>query len=156
MNEILLLQKIHGHLALLGLAAAIHPVLTLRRATRATWRIQLSAWAASALLALCSIAGWIIYPPYREEVKRPLYRASRMLGELFEIKEHLGWYILVLCVAGAVLAWAIGRRENAFLIGPTRVVYGLIFALTLAVGVMGMVIGSWLGFAYPIPVTAAP
>lgn len=43
----LLLMRVHGHIALLGLALLLHPVLGLRRARRITPRVWLSAVLAT-------------------------------------------------------------------------------------------------------------
>ena len=107
-----LLERVHGHLAVLALALLLHPVITLRTRTGlARWTVR-SAWMAAGLLLVPFALGWWLYPTYREQVK-PGLRAdlpSLMVG--FELKEHLAFYAMALAVGGAAaLHW--GGRHPA-------------------------------------------
>jgi hypothetical protein len=93
-----LFERIHGHLAILGLALLLHPIATLpgdRAGTRRT-----AALAALALVGPFAL-GWAIYHDYRQDVKPALEPTVR---GLFEIKEHLAALAVALVVAGAVAA----------------------------------------------------
>lgn len=132
MSEWLLLQKLHGHLGVLALAASLHPVLSVRA--------RLSAYAAAALMVATHALGWWVYPAYRSEVKLRVYEASYAAGQLFETKEHLAFFALCLALAGVGLTWA---RQ------PSRTIWGLCAACALGAGVIGVVVSSVAGFAYP-------
>lgn len=147
-SVILIFQKFHGHLALLALAACLHPPIALRAVRRPSWGARMSAYSASFLVVATNALGWYIYPAYREDVKIELYRASAHWGELFEIKEHLAFYSLCLAIAAAILVWASADERGIVLRQPIRLMYALIALLTLSAGVMGILISSVLGFDY--------
>lgn len=150
-SELLVLQKVHGHIALLAIALCFHPWFALRRARRPSPAVRLSGYLATGGIVLTSLLGWWIYPPYREEIKAELYLANPFWGDLFEVKEHWGWYSLVLAVAAGVLMWlARDRAQAEGLRQPIRWLYALSGLLALAVGVFGILIASIRGFAYPI------
>lgn len=149
-SVILVLQKIHGHLALLAVAACLHPPIALRTARRPSWATRVSAWAASALVVATNVVGWIVYPDYRETVKLDIYRASHFWGELFEIKEHLAFFSLCLAIAAAIAVFAAGDARGVALRQPIRVLYLLTALLVAATGVMGILISSVAGFEYGI------
>lgn len=151
-SELLLLQKIHGHVALLGAALCLHPPLALRRAKRTTWAVRLSGWLASAFVIATNALGWWIYPAYREEVKLDLYRWAKPWGVLFEVKEHFGWISVGLALAGCALMWASARPGGKAFVGSIRAVYLAMALLVIASGVMGVLISSVNGFAYGLQV----
>jgi hypothetical protein len=147
-SVILILQKLHGHIALLAVAACMHPPIALRSARRPSWSTRMSAYSASFLVIATNVLGWYIYPAYREEVKRPLYRAAAHWGELFEVKEHLAFYAFCLAIAAVIMVWASSDERGLALRQSIRVVYALIGLLTLTAGVMGILISSVMGFDY--------
>lgn len=150
-NELLVLQKVHGHVALLGIALAFHPFFALRRARRPSRTVRLSGYLATGFAIAMNVLGWIVYPPYREEIKKDLYLAEPFWGDLFEVKEHWAWYSMTLAVAGGVLMWLardpVLARE---LRQPIRWTYALSGLLAIAVAVFGILISSIRGFAYTI------
>ena len=93
-----LLERIHGHLGWLTVAALAHPAIALRNpARRARLSVALSTLLASATFAL----GAAIYGPFsREGLRHALYVASQRHGLLFERKEHLAVGVLALALAG--------------------------------------------------------
>lgn len=105
----LLWQKIHGHVALLAIALAFHPVFALRRARRPSRWTRLAGYLATGTLLASTVLGWFIYPAYRQQIRRALYLENVRWGLMFEIKEHLAWYALALAIAGAALMWASAR-----------------------------------------------
>ena len=64
-----LLERLHGHTAVLGLAVLLHPVITLARGRVLGKGGRWSAALAALLIALPSVAGWLLYPHYREQIK---------------------------------------------------------------------------------------
>lgn len=104
-----LLARLHGHLAMLGLALLLHPVITLRtRRALAPWTLR-TAWLAVGLLAAPFALGWAIYPVYRQHPKVALWRAADAALWRFETKEHLAAFCVVLALAGTVTLHTTGR-----------------------------------------------
>ena len=104
-----LLERIHGHLAVLGLALLLHPVITLRTRRGLNWRTHLTAELGAALLAIPFAIGWAIYPAYRTHVKPSLFAAESPAFHAFETKEHLAAMAVFLAVGGAVALRAAGK-----------------------------------------------
>lgn len=150
MSTLLFLQGMHGHVAILGVALAFHPVFALRRARRPARRTRVAGYLATAFIAATNVAGWVIYPAYRHEIKRQLYAANTWWGRLFEIKEHLGWYVLALALAGGVLMSLSNGPQGDILRRPIRVLYTAAGVLGLVVGGIGTYLASIKGFGYPI------
>ena len=148
----LLLEKIHGHVALLGIALLFHPYFALRKARRPSWAARISGYLATGFAVAMNVLGYVIYPEYRRVVKPELYRESVFLGQLFEVKEHLGWYSVCLALAGAVLMAMSTRPGGTDLRGPIRTTYTLAGVLALAVAVMGIYLASVLSFPYELTV----
>lgn len=138
MNLMLFLEKIHGHVGVLGIALALHPWFALRKATRPNLPARISAYTASGFILATNVLGWVVYPAYREDVKRRLYAESDMLGNLFEFKEHLAWFCLCLAVIGASLMVRATTKEAAFMRQTLRQCYfgtALLAAVSAAIGI---------------------
>ena len=150
MSWILFLQKIHGHVALLGIALAFHPVITLSKARALSYRIRLSAYLATLFAFAMNALGWWIYPAYRQEIKRDFYLANPLFGDAFEVKEHLGLYALALALAGALIVFRAPDRPSPETVRTIRWTYGLSATLALIVGAIGIWLSSIKGFAYPL------
>ncbi len=146
MSGWLLLQKVHGHLGILAVALALHPVFSLRKGRPPTRGARLSGYLGAATMTLASGAGWLVYPTYREEVRRRLYEQSVTYGQLFETKEHLAFYALCLALAGAALLWASNKEHGASVRRPARITWALCFVCALATGLLGVVTASVAGF----------
>jgi hypothetical protein len=141
------LQSLHGYVAVLGLALALHPWFALRRATRPSKGTRLTGWLASATLLTSSAAGWLIYPDYRDTVRRALYAADVRYGLGFEIKEHLAAFALALALAGAVLLRPGPPKVERRLRGAVRTTYLLAALLGLASAGLGI----WLSGLKALP-----
>lgn len=133
-----LLQRVHGHLAVLALAVLLHPVISLgRRGLSRGMR-----WALGAALAMVSLTyagGWMAYPTYRSAVKPTLVAEHRGWALAFESKEHLALFCLVLTAAGVGLAWrsrTVAQRRAA------RVLLALAWASGALVVVLGVGVAS--------------
>lgn len=143
---ILLLAKLHGHIAVLGAALCLHPWFALRRARRPGWGTRLSAYLASGLVIATNVVGWVIYPAYRQTVKLDLYRHVEPVGTAFEVKEHLAWFACALAVAGAVATWYSAGAAGARLRPQLRTLYGAVGALMLVVCGLGIWVASTRSF----------
>lgn len=150
MSWILFLQKIHGHIGLLGIALAFHPVLALRPNRGISSRTRLAGWLATFFAVLMNGLGWWIYPAYREEIKRDFYLANRLYGDAFEVKEHLAYHSLLLALAGGILISIARGPEARHYIQAIRACYGASAILALVVGGLGIWLSSVKGFAYPL------
>lgn len=113
--EFALWQRVHGHLAVLGLAVLLHPVITLARRRLLTRGLWWSVIAAVGLLCSSFALGWWLYPTYRAKVKPGLYADHPEVMLRFESKEHLAWFTVSLVVAGALMLGSgrEGAREPA-------------------------------------------
>lgn len=151
MNTTLLLQKLHGHLALLTIALLLHPTITLRGNRLLRPGTRLSCYLGSAGAVLTSALGWIIYPAYRRELKGTIYGMSSGLGDLFEIKEHLAWYSLLLGAAAAVLTMQSKGPAVGPLTRPLRLIFLLTACLMIVAAVVGIYLATLRGFPYARP-----
>ncbi|MCO4773293.1 MAG: hypothetical protein KDA24_24880 [Deltaproteobacteria bacterium] len=104
-----LVERVHGHVAVLALALLLHPVITLRtRRLLTPWTVRTSELAA-LLLSGAFAVGWWLYPSYRAEVKPALLADLPRVAASFETKEHLAFCAAALAIAGAVVL----RRAGA-------------------------------------------
>jgi hypothetical protein len=118
-----LLERVHGHLGVLGLAMLLHPVITLRRRPRLTpWTVR-TAEIGAGLLAATFALGWWIYPAYRSGVKPGLLRDAPSVAMRFESKEHLAFCAAALAIAGAVALRRAGTTPSG-----RRVAWALLLA----------------------------
>ncbi|MEQ1508107.1 MAG: hypothetical protein ABMB14_38110 [Myxococcota bacterium] len=104
------LTHVHGHIAVLGLAVLLHPVITLRRRTGVSKNMLLSADLGAMLLTTAFAIGWFVYPVYRKSVKPPLWLGHPEVVLRFESKEHLAAMAVALAIAGALTLRIAGRR----------------------------------------------
>ena len=141
-----LLQRVHGHIALLGLAVLFHPVLTLgRRAlTRGTrWTLHL----AVALVTASTALGWWLYPAYRSGVKPRLIHEHPGWALAFETKEHLALFCLVLTWAGVGALLRSGA--SAAVRRASRVALSLAFLCGIAAAALGIGVAAVGSPAWP-------
>ena len=141
-------EKIHGHIAILAIALSWHPPIALRRARRPSRGVRWSAYLAALFMAAAMGMGWFIYPEYRREVRQQLYVASRTLGRLFEVKEHLGTYALFLVLDGALLVALSRRAAGSDLTPAIRLCFGAAAVLATISAGIGILLASTAGFSY--------
>lgn len=141
-----LLEKFHGHLAVLAVAACFHPPLILRRARRTSRGVRLSGYAASALMVSSIALGWFIYPEYRATLRARIYQANPSFGHAFEVKEHFGTYAVALAVAGAIAMWLSRRPDGQPLVPLIRKLYLAAAVLSAIAAGLGVAIASFAGF----------
>ncbi len=91
------LERVHGHLGWLAVAALAHPAILLRDPRR---RARLSVSLATALVVVTGGLGATIYPDYRARVKQRIFLEAPALGWMFERKEHLAVGVLAFALVG--------------------------------------------------------
>lgn len=149
MNLHLLLEKLHGHVALLGIALCFHAPISLRRVRSAGRRARIAAYCATVFMVAGTALGWVVYPEYRREVRQMLYVTSPALGRAFETKEHIGTFALALVLAGAVVTWQASRPGLGPALTPAiRTLYLWAGVLASVSAVVGVYLASVYGFAY--------
>ncbi len=140
------LARLHGHVATLGLAVLLHPVLTLRLRGRVTPGAQLSADLGALLLLAPALLGAFVYGTYRSRVKPVLWLVQPGAVLRFETKEHLGAMAVALAVGGALTLRVAGRspggRETAWSLLASAWLLGLLTAL-LGLYVAGRAQPGW-------------
>ncbi len=104
-----LLARVHGHLGWLAVAALAHPAYLLRTPGR---RARVAVLASTSLVVLAAVLGGVVYGPYRERVRAPLFAERPAVGWLFERKEHLAFGAVCLAIVGA-LAHVLATNANA-------------------------------------------
>src|SRR5262249_49004522 len=80
------LERIHGHLGWLSVAALLHPAIFLRNPRR---RARLAVALATAFTVTTGLLGGYVYPEYRNRLKQHIFIEAPRVGWLFERKEHL-------------------------------------------------------------------
>ncbi|MDP2305130.1 MAG: hypothetical protein Q8P18_03805 [Pseudomonadota bacterium] len=141
-----LARTLHGHLGLLAAIALLHPAITLRPARMAQaglrpgtrWSVAL----ATALVTATVSAGWGLYPGYRAVDKPRLLRGAFEVALLFETKEHLAFYAMVLAWGGCALVFGPAPASSPAARRIARLFFGASAALAVTVGVLGSVVAS--------------
>ncbi len=135
------LERAHGHLAVLGLAVLVHPVLSLGRGRglrRGTWW---TALLGLGLLAPAFVLGLGLYPTWRTAVKPGLVQQALPVALAFEVKEHLAWLALVSGLGGLGVLGAAGGLEEA------RRCARWLLGVAVACGVVVAALGMWIAGA---------
>ncbi|MDP9148378.1 MAG: hypothetical protein M3O36_00335, partial [Myxococcota bacterium] len=101
-------EHVHGHLGWLAVAALVHPAILLRGPRR---RAHFAVGLAVALVSVTGALGVLLYGPYRDRLRQPLFARSAAIGYLFERKEHLAFGAFVFAWAGAI-AYAAELRAD--------------------------------------------
>ena len=148
MTQVLrVLERVHGLLGWLSVAALLHPAIVLRDATR---RARLSVSLATGFVVVAALYGGAIYPMYRDRVKQHIFIEARRVGWMFERKEHLAVGAVAFALVGCVSHLSLPliadddvRRSMARLAHRAFVVA---FALTLIVATLGVAVASFRSF----------
>jgi hypothetical protein len=138
MIDYALAERLHGHLAVLALAVLLHPVVTLRTRRVVTRGTKWTTDLAALLLSAPFVAGLLLYPSYRGEVKGGLLASAPAAAAAFEAKEHLAVMAVALVIAGAVVVRAAGRRPEG-----RRAAWALL-AAGWACGALTGALGIWV------------
>jgi hypothetical protein len=141
------LERIHGHLGWLAVAALLHPAVLLRAPRR---RAPLAVSLTTLSVVATGLLGGVIYTPYRERLKQHIFIEAPRIGWLFERKEHLAVGAIGLALAGCIAHLSLPVFEDE---GTRRVVARLAhrsfvgaFVLALIVAVLGVSVASYKSF----------
>ncbi len=141
------LERVHGHLGWLAVAALLHPAILLRDARR---RARLSVALAASLVVVTAGLGAAIYPDYRARLKQHIFIEAPTIGWLFERKEHLAVGVVAFALAGCAAHFGVAHvRDAASKQQLARVAHGafvLAFAMALIVATLGVVVASFKSF----------
>ena len=136
-----LLERVHGHVAWLGLVLLLHPVVSLSASKQPRPYTRFTAELAATLLTVVTLIGWWIYPDYRSLVKSDLLSHNTTALWAFEAKEHLAWMSWLLAVSGASVLRCVGHLPEGRELART------LLALAVAVGVLVGAVGTWVAAA---------
>ena len=98
-------EHVHGHVGWLAALALVHPAILLRRTKR---KAHLSVLLATSVATLAGVIGVVMYGDYRDKLRQHIFQQARVMGYLFERKEHLAFGAIFLAWAGA-LAYLVPR-----------------------------------------------
>jgi hypothetical protein len=141
------LERIHGHLGWLAVAALLHPAILLRQPRR---RAPLAVSLATLSAVATGLLGGIIYSSYRERLKQHIFIEAPRIGFLFERKEHLAVGAIGLALAGCVAHLSVPAFDDE----KTRLAVARLahraflgaFVLALVVAVLGVTVASFKSF----------
>lgn len=102
-------EHVHGHIGWLAAISLIHPAIVLRRTKR---RAHLAVGLSVGIVTLAGGLGAYLYPDYRDRLRQSIFQHSRLIGYLFERKEHLAFGAFLLAWAGAMAYIAATRLEG--------------------------------------------
>ena len=140
------LERIHGHLGWLAIAALLHPAILLRNPRR---RAPLSVGLATLLAVATALLGVTIYPSYRELLKQRIFIEHPSLGWTFERKEHLAVGAVSFALVGCVAHLALPLFEEPARAHVARLAHrAFIVACVLAaiVGGIGIAVATYKAF----------
>lgn len=141
------LERIHGHLGFLTVAALFHPAILLWR--RPTRRVRLAAAIATGLTTVTAAMGMWLYPTYRVELKQDIFIHAPAVGWMFERKEHLAAGALALAWVGLATHLASQRAtgETRERLGRTAwAAYLAAAAMAAFVAAVGVWVASFRSF----------
>ncbi len=141
------LERIHGHLGWLSVAALLHPAILLRDPKR---RASLSVSLATGFVVATASLGAAIYPEYRARLKQRIFIEAPTLGWLFERKEHLAVgavsFALIGCVAHLSLRFLTDAEVTRTVARLSQRAFVIACVLGFAVAVLGVVVASYKSF----------
>lgn len=140
------LERVHGHLGWLAVAALLHPAIILRNPKR---RARLSVALATGFACLTGAMGAYVYPDYRRLLKQSIFRASPTIGWLFERKEHLAVSAVAFAIVGCVAHFsraAFDGQTHRTMARFAHRAFVVSFLLALTVAVLGVVVASFKSF----------
>jgi len=142
-----ILERIHGHIGWLAVAALLHPAILLRNPKR---RARLAVPLTTGLVVATALLGGIIYPEYRARIKQHIFIELRWLGWMFERKEHLAVgavaFALVGCIGHLSLPLFDDETTKRTVATTAHRAFVAAFALALVVAVLGVSVASYKSF----------
>ncbi|HEY8087730.1 MAG TPA: hypothetical protein VIF09_07795 [Polyangiaceae bacterium] len=146
LDPVRLLEHVHGHIGWLAAIALIHPAIVLRRPTRkAPWAVGL----ATGVVTLAGCLGAYIYGDYRDKLRQSIFQHARVIGYLFERKEHLAFGAFGLAWAGCLAYLAAAKLEGDArekLRKASHWAFVLAAILTVVTAALGTVIATYKTF----------
>jgi hypothetical protein len=141
------LERIHGHLGWLSVAALLHPAILLKQPRR---RATLAVSLTTLSVVATALLGGAIYPSYRDRLKQHIFIEAPKVGWLFERKEHLAVGVVGLALAGCIahLSLPIFEGESTRLVVARLAHRAFVaaFVLALVVAVLGVSVASFKSF----------
>jgi len=142
-----LLERVHGHLGWLAVAALAHPAILLRNPQR---RARLSVLLATALVVTTALLGASIYPDYRGRLKQRIFLEAPTLGWMFERKEHLAvgvlFFSLVGCVAHLGVTLCTEPAARVVVARLSHRAFLVAFVMALVTATIGVAVASFKSF----------
>ncbi len=144
-----LLERVHGHLGWLSVAALLHPAVLLRQRRR---RARLSVSLATGFVVVTALLGAYVYPSYRDRIKQHLFIEAPKLGWMFERKEHMAVGAVAFALVGCVSHLALplvasgGPEQSLALARLSHWAFVLAFAFALVAAVLGVSVASYRSF----------
>jgi hypothetical protein len=140
------LERIHGHLGWLAVAAMLHPAILLANPRR---RARLAVALSAAVVVVTAGLGASIYPDYRVQLKPSIFATAPSLGWLFERKEHLAVGAVAFTLLGCVAHLAVPVFEASLRPQVARLAHRafvVAFVLAAAVAIFGTAVASYKSF----------
>jgi hypothetical protein len=141
------LERIHGHMGWLSVAALLHPAILLRNPKRCA---PLAVSLATAGVVATSLLGGYIYPLYNERLKQHIFIEAPRIGWLFERKEHLAVGAVGLALAGCLAHLSMplfAEHETKGTVARlAHRAFVASFAIALLVAVLGVAVASYRSF----------
>jgi hypothetical protein len=141
------LERLHGHLGWLAVAALLHPAILLRNPKR---RARLAVALTTSLVVVTALIGGFIYPEYRARLKQHIFIETPRLVWMFERKEHLAvgavTFALVGCLAHLSLAAFEEEETRRVVARLAHRSFVISFAFAVVVAVIGVAVASYKSF----------
>ncbi len=139
------LERVHGHIGWLSAAALIHPAIVLRNPRR---KARGAALSGALVPTLAGALGAFLYRDFGRTLKRPLFTASHVMGELFERKEHLAVAAVALAWTGFLLHVSVRSSDASSQARARGAHYAFVAAavMTAVVSTLGTAVSSFLSF----------
>ena len=141
------IERIHGHLGWLSVAALLHPALLLRNPRR---RARLAVSLTTAFVVGTALLGVSLYPEYRARIKHPLFLEVPRLGWMFERKEHLAVGAVAFAVVGCLAHLSVPifaeneTKHTVARVAHRSFVAAFLFAAVVAI--LGVAVASYKSF----------
>jgi hypothetical protein len=142
------LERVHGHLGWLSVAALLHPAILLRPARRVRLARLAVALATSFVVATAALGAYL-YPEYRARLKQRIFVESPRLGWIFERKEHLAVGAVAFALVGCAAHLSLPLFDDDTRDAMARLAHRafvVAFVLAALVAVFGVAVASFASF----------
>jgi hypothetical protein len=141
-----ILERVHGHLGWLSVAALLHPAILLRHAGR---RARLAVALATSVVVGTAALGAFLYPEYRARLRPRIFAESPRLGWIFERKEHLAVGAVAFALVGCAAHLSLPLFDDDTRDAMARLAHRafvVAFVLATLVAVFGVAVASFASF----------